>query len=180
MFQDIIRKSGCHGNYIRRISYTKLQEGIPELRSPSNFSEDAINKWQNPAGFIFHESRVGSTLVANVSYIIIYIIQNMKLKLKQQILASDFDNLVFSEPDILHNALFDCKNKSETFCMTLFRNLILLMGQGSSNTHRRYFIKFQTNVSSKMSLILEVWIIITSLSCYILNYYLKLLLFSSI
>jgi len=82
LFQDIVRKSGCHGNFIRRISYCSLKESFSEIQSSSNLSEGSTKEWRNPTGIIFHESRVGSTLLANVSHnvICIYCISSKKFK----------------------------------------------------------------------------------------------------
>ena len=65
MFRDLVAVSGCtDAKRTMKLTLAEVQERLPS--------------YLDPAGFIFHESRVGSTLVANI-------------------LAADPENLVFSE-----------------------------------------------------------------------------------
>ena len=76
-----------------------------------------------PSGFVFHESRVGSTLVANM-------------------LASVPHHLVYSEsapPPIVINHCRSCTPERRT---DLIRKLFALMG--ASTSHTKLFFKFQS------------------------------------
>lgn len=88
-----------------------------------------------PTGFVFHESRVGSTLVANF-------------------LASDPWSLVFSESTPIANAILHCETCSNERKVQLFRDVVMLMGR--SPFHRRLFFKFQSITCTKMEIALQV------------------------
>jgi hypothetical protein len=61
MNKDLISLSGCRGsNYKSRPMNVLLQEMEQHAGDPEG-------RWIEPTGFVFHESRVGSTLVANVN-----------------------------------------------------------------------------------------------------------------
>jgi hypothetical protein len=89
-----------------------------------------------PTGFVFHESRVGSTLVANL-------------------LASDPWSIVFSESQPIASVLLHCNSCSKEEHLQLIRDVITLMGR--SPIHKRLFFKFQSIASTKMNLILEAF-----------------------
>ncbi len=95
----------------------------------------AIGRYIEPTGFVFHESRVGSTLVANN-------------------LASDPFSLVFSESSPTANALMHCIACTRQQEVQLFRNIVHLMGR--SPFHKSLFFKFQSITSTKMEIALEV------------------------
>mmetsp|Transcript_9112 Transcript_9112/g.12644 ORF Transcript_9112/g.12644 Transcript_9112/m.12644 type:complete len:478 (-) Transcript_9112:39-1472(-) len=112
MFRDLVSGSGC---------------GRGKSDSLSNLYQDAINNKKFsplvPTGFIFHESRVGSTLIANM-------------------LASVPTNLVFSESAPPTAILNHCRNCSPEKKSRLLEQIITLMG--ASPFHSRLFFKFQS------------------------------------
>ena len=91
-----------------------------------------------PSGFIFHESRVGSTLVANM-------------------LASVPTNLVYSEPhapfQVLHAA--EQQSLTEEEKVRLLRLAIRSMGR--SHHHKHFFVKFQSSFVPYMDLVLKAF-----------------------
>ena len=90
---------------------------------------------------MFHESRVGSTLVANN-------------------LGSDPFSLIFSESTPTANALLHCPVCTRQQSVQLFRDIVTLMGK--SPIHKSLFFKFQSIASTKMEIVLEVRVIINS------------------
>jgi len=102
----------------------------------SSLRKKLINNEKDPSGFVFHESRVGSTLTANL-------------------LASDPYNMVFSESDPPATILLHCDKCSRKKQIQLFRDVVYVMG--ASPIHKRYFFKFQSITNNKNRLIaLEV------------------------
>ena len=91
-----------------------------------------------PTGFVFHQSRVGSTLVANM-------------------LASVPTNLVYSEPHLPSDVVQGCRRVgcSEEETVKLLRLAILAMGR--SRHHGEFFIKFQSSMSQHMDLVLKAF-----------------------
>lgn len=100
--------------------------------------DERAGKQLQPTGFIFHESRVGSTLVANM-------------------LASVPTNLVYSEPSVPAHVIHLCKNAgcSEETTVRLLRMAILAMGR--SHHHDHFFIKFSSSTVVDMDLILKAF-----------------------
>ena len=89
-----------------------------------------------PAGFIFHASRCGSTLVA-------------------QMLASIARNRVLSEPDILDSLLAAARRSSLTGDRTLrlLRGIVGALGRPPRQPERSYFVKFSSAAILAMPLI---------------------------
>jgi len=105
----------------------------------SILAEDSTaGKQLQPTGFIFHESRVGSTLVANM-------------------LASVPTNLVYSEPSVPAAVIHACDNAgcSEETTVSLLRMAILAMGR--SHVHDHFFIKFSSSLVVHMDLFLKAF-----------------------
>jgi hypothetical protein len=100
--------------------------------------DEAAGAQLQPSGFIFHESRVGSTLVANM-------------------LASVPTNLVYSEPHAPFNVVRECHREgcSEEETIRLLRLAILSMGR--SHHHQHMFIKFQSSFVPFMHLVLKAF-----------------------
>lgn len=135
MFRDLVGISDCFGSNKRREHLSRLleevaaKEGTPEGRTVP------------PSAFVFHESRVGSTLVANE-------------------LASDPWSMVFSESAPAAAALLnyspECDNLGN--CqknIDLFRKIVTLMGR--SPFHKRLFFKFQSATVPHMHIALEAF-----------------------
>mmetsp|Transcript_1970 Transcript_1970/g.4608 ORF Transcript_1970/g.4608 Transcript_1970/m.4608 type:complete len:546 (-) Transcript_1970:110-1747(-) len=130
MFKDLVAKSKCMGGNRRRESLKSLLE---EINDP-NGGESA--RVVAPNGFVFHESRVGSTLVANF-------------------LASDPLSLVFSESAPAANALLHCDACTREHKVQLFRDVVTLMGR--SPFHQHLFFKFQSITVTHMDIALEAF-----------------------
>ncbi len=98
--------------------------------------DEAAGAQLQPSGFIFHESRVGSTLVANM-------------------LAAVPTNLVYSEPHAPFDVIQACQDCPEEETVRLLRLAVLSMGR--SHHHSQFFIKFQSGFVPHMHLILKAF-----------------------
>lgn len=125
MFRDLVNLSKCMGSNRRREKLSVLK---------AEMSAQGIKPLE-PTGFFFHESRVGSTLVANL-------------------LGSDPWSLVFSESTPPANAILHCDNCDRSRHIQLIRDIFSLMCR--SPYHKRIFFKFQSITTTKMDLVLEV------------------------
>jgi hypothetical protein len=129
MFKDLVTKSGCQGSNRKRESLKKLIKEInDDPTAPSS-------RFVKPNGFVFHESRVGSTLVANF-------------------MKSDPYSLVFSESAPMASAMLHCESCTREYNLQLFRDVTTLMGR--SPFHKYLFFKFQSITSTSMAIALEV------------------------
>lgn len=129
MFRDLENLSGCVGNNRRR---EKMSTLLKDIQDNSNLPSGRVI---HPTGFVFHESRVGSTLVANF-------------------LASDPWSLVFSESTPIANSILHCSSCTKKQQIQLFRDVMTLMGR--SPIHKRLFVKFQSITTTKIDVVLEV------------------------
>lgn len=116
MFKDLVKKSSCGGANTRTVS----------LRSVSS-----MNSQLQPNGFVFHQSRVGSTLVANL-------------------LGSSHDHLVFSESAPPAACVLHCNGCTDNRKVHLLR--VILNAMGNSATHKKLFFKFQSANTPLMEL----------------------------
>lgn len=131
MFRDLESASSCNGNNKRK---EKLSVLMNEIKA--NEGNDKLGRVIKPNAFVFHESRVGSTLVANT-------------------LGSDPWALVFSESAPAASALLHCSSCSRQKNVQMFRDIVTLMGR--SPFHKRLFFKFQSITSTKMDIALEAF-----------------------
>jgi hypothetical protein len=129
MFKDLVGISRCQGANRRREPLEKLLKEIAD--NPNDPSSHVVK----PNGFVFHESRVGSTLVANF-------------------MASDPYAMVFSESTPMANAMLHCDSCSHEYNVKLFRDVTTLMGR--SPFHKHLFFKFQSITVTGMNIALEV------------------------
>lgn len=129
MFRDLVTISSCVGKNRRRERMSVLLDEIARLKGVDT------GRVVEPTGFVFHESRVGSTLVANM-------------------LATDPWALVFSESTPIANAIMHCESCSHQRKVQLFRDVMTLMGR--SPFHRRLYVKFQSIATTRMKIALEV------------------------
>jgi hypothetical protein len=129
MFRDLEGLSSCVSGNRRR---EKLSVLLKEINKANGTEAGRILQ---PTGFVFHESRVGSTLVANI-------------------LASDPYSLVFSESTPIANAILHCTTCSREDHIRLFRDVLTLMGR--SPIHKRLFVKFQSITVTNIEIALEV------------------------
>ena len=127
MFKDLIQKSNCQKDI--KSSYNDI------IKEVQLYNQTMKGKIIYPTGFIFHESRVGSTLVANL-------------------LGSDPFNMIFSESSVPAEILLRCQRCSRQKHIETFRNAILMMGR--SPTHKRLFFKFQSITTTQIQIALEV------------------------
>jgi hypothetical protein len=138
MFKSLILASDCTTNGIGKLkekTMASLQQEITEEGERLQQGDDLSypGRVLYPTAFIFHESRVGSTLLANI-------------------LTKDPFNLVYSESAPPVSALF-CGSCSEHTAMTRLIEVMTLMGR--SPFHQRLFFKFQSIVTTKMHIILK-------------------------
>lgn len=130
MFKDFLSISKCSGSNVRQASLSSLQQEVALAKGTP------AGRIVYPTAFIFHESRVGSTLVANL-------------------LGSDPYNMVFSESAIPAELLLRCHGCSHERQVKLFRSTILMIGR--SPIHKRLFFKFQSITSTAMKIALEAF-----------------------
>lgn len=107
------------------------QSNVTSFTSDFNVLKDAaiVSDSLKPAGFIFHASRCGSTLLAKV-------------------LSRSKENLVLSEAGP-HNSVWQVFSKNGTVSIDhdpenklIYKNLLLAMARRRLDSHQRFFIKF--------------------------------------
>lgn len=125
MFKDVVQMSNCNFN--------SKSEDLSTLVEKARTGEVRVVE---PNGFVFHESRVGSTLVANM-------------------IASDPWNMVFSESDPPATALTHCPGCTDDESVALFRDVITVMG--ISPVHKHLFFKFQSITTTRMHIALRAF-----------------------
>lgn len=123
MFKDLLELSEC--SFPDKTKSINIDNILSDIRANAGTPSGRV---VYPTGFIFHESRVGSTLIANM-------------------LASDQNNMVFSESSI-GASLFHLDIEA-------FRNVMTILGR--SPTHQRMFFKFQSKYSANMKKALEAY-----------------------
>ena len=117
MFKQLVASSNCEGSNLKSLSLAEIKKQFKlEVASGKLTS-------LTPAGFVFHESRVGSTLVANL-------------------LGSNPSTLQFSESTPPGVALLNCHGCSRQRSIELFHDIIMLMGHTTS--HKQMFFKFNS------------------------------------
>jgi len=120
MFKDLVAR--CPAS--KRISKTlqQLKDELPAL--------------QKPDGFVFHQSRVGSTLVSNM-------------------LATDPENLVYAESHPPAMAALHCTGCTRAKQVELLQ--IIVNAMANSKRHKRLFFKFQSVQSTLIDLYREAF-----------------------
>ena len=91
-----------------------------------------------PTAFIFHESRVGSTLISNM-------------------LAADPRSLVFSESRPPADVLFHCPTCTDAQRARHLRAVLTLMGSNAAGRYDRLFFKFQSILTQQMHVVLAAY-----------------------
>ena len=129
MFREFVDKSLCRGNNRRIDTLHRLLKEMQQQRGEPG------GRFLRPTAFVFHESRVGSTLVANT-------------------LASDPFAMVYSESAPGATGLLHCKSCSLEENIALFQKIVTVMGR--SPIHEKLFFKFQSITSTKMHIALQV------------------------
>jgi hypothetical protein len=120
MFKDLVAR--CP-------SSKKISKTIQQLK-------DELPTLQQPDGFVFHQSRVGSTLVSNM-------------------LATDPDNLVYAESHPPAMVALHCTSCSHQDRIDLLR--IVINAMANSRGHKRLFFKFQSVQSTVIDLYREAF-----------------------
>jgi hypothetical protein len=132
MFRMLVEESGC--NRKENLFAVDLAEIARKLGDRETVEELMGVKVMPPAGFIFHESRVGSTLVANA------------------LTAMDPEgHRVYSESDPINRALSACDGFTKCNMETnvnLVRDVVFLMGRTSNPNEKRMFFKV-SSIGSK-------------------------------
>jgi len=128
MFRNLVEKSRCAGNNLRRATLAELKRDISA--HPSSVIA--------PNGFVFHEARCGSTLVANM-------------------LASDPSNLLYSESKPPPLVALHCPHCTRAQKIEYLRVLVAQMGRGRATGHSKLFFKFQSVMVLHMDLLLEAF-----------------------
>lgn len=145
MFKDLVLKSKCK---TKKKSYSALMEEI-ELNQGT-----PAGRVVPPTGFIFHESRVGSTLVANM------LASNPWAMVWISCFSFPFHpsslppSQVFSESNTGHEALRSCPACSREDNILYFQQVVTMMGR--SPVHEMLFFKFQSSTVTSISIALEV------------------------
>ena len=129
MFRDLENMSKCRGSNKKRELLSVLMKEVRDNEGKPG------GKIVPPTAFVFHESRVGSTLVANA-------------------LASNPFAMVYSESPPIASALLHCRTCSLQRNIEIFRDVVTLMGR--SPIHQHIFFKFQSITSTKMHIALQV------------------------
>ncbi|CBJ27679.1 conserved unknown protein [Ectocarpus siliculosus] len=112
------KKSGCSkAENLRSFHLSDLRTYMRE--HPEEFLQ--------PNGFVYHETRTGSTLVANM-------------------LAHVPSNLVVSESNMAEDPVRRCSHCTEMQKVTLLREIMTLLGNGR-NGHKHLFFKFQDSTT---------------------------------
>ena len=132
MFKDLLAASQCKGNNLKSMRLSEIKKEMEMEESAGKPNSTMIP----PTGFVFHESRVGSTLVANL-------------------LGTDPFNMVFSESAPPAAVLLHCKGCTREDQVARFRDTVLAMGR--SPTHKRVFFKFQSITTQHMKVALEAF-----------------------
>jgi len=132
MFKDLVASSQCKGQNSKTMRLSEIKTETSSEESTGVSKSPMIP----PSGFVFHESRVGSTLVANL-------------------LGSDPFNMVFSESAPPASVLLYCQGCSKEKKVSLFRDTVLAMGR--SPVHKHVFFKFQSITSQHMKIALEAF-----------------------
>ena len=127
MFRDLVAKSiHCSGEGKIRVD---LQSIVDEARA-IDAREDTATRSMEPAGFVFHESRCGSTLVAN------------------SLMAMEPDaNRVYSEsppPVTAAKMISSGTDGYDSSAVRLLRDVIYMMGRTNDAREQRLFFKIQS------------------------------------
>ena len=132
MFKDLLAASQCRGYNSKSMRLSEIKAEMKNEESQGRPKSTMLT----PSGFVFHESRVGSTLVANL-------------------LGSDPFNMVFCESSPPATVLLHCSGCSHEAQVSRFRDTVLAMGR--SPVHKRAFFKFQSATSTQMKIALEAF-----------------------
>lgn len=108
-------------------SLTRLTNGRPHTECGQAYVRDHPDEFLQPNGFVYHETRTGSTLVANM-------------------LALVPTNLVVSESSLSEDPARRCASCSPKQKTQLLRDVLTLMGSTQAG-HTHLFFKFQDSTT---------------------------------
>ena len=138
MFRDLASKSGCaYGSSTKRVNLDSVMKAVRE-HDNSNEGQHQITAME-PTGFVFHESRCGSTLVAN-----------------SLAAFSPETNRVYSESPPPINVLKACAKSRACNVekqIELFRDVLYLMGRTNDADEKYLFFKFQSVTTLHVNLV---------------------------
>eukprot|EP00571_Detonula_confervacea_P010263 CAMPEP_0172298702 /NCGR_PEP_ID=MMETSP1058-20130122/1234_1 /TAXON_ID=83371 /ORGANISM="Detonula confervacea, Strain CCMP 353" /LENGTH=461 /DNA_ID=CAMNT_0013007989 /DNA_START=73 /DNA_END=1455 /DNA_ORIENTATION=- len=148
MFRMLVSASGCDKtknlitmDLVTVVQKTRGYDKIREMRQTQNV--DGVHVMP-PAGFVFHESRVGSTLVANALTAM-----------------NPEGHRVYSESTPINEALKACQGMLSKCDMDvnveLFRDVVYLMGRTSSPTEKNMFFKVSSVGSKRIGVLREAF-----------------------
>jgi len=152
MFKFLVSKSGCDDvknvmtvDLAAAVRKTKeFDDAIRARHQSRNHNAGGIHVI-SPSGFVFHESRVGSTLVANA------------------LTAMDPErHRVYSESNPINVALKACEGRPASACdaasnAELLRDVVHLMGRTSSPRERFLFFKVASNGSLRIGMMRQAF-----------------------
>jgi hypothetical protein len=130
MFKDLELLSKCSTGNVRE---EKLSVLMAQLAADVAAGKTAVIP---PTGVVFHEGRVGSTLVANL-------------------LGSNPFAMVYAESDPPVDILRNCRGCSRQQQISILRDVVALMG--SSPVHKYLFFKMQSISVMQMDIMLEAF-----------------------
>ncbi|KAL7535514.1 hypothetical protein ACHAXR_008034 [Thalassiosira sp. AJA248-18] len=146
MFKFLVSESGCDNS--KNLVTMDLATVVQKTREYDNIrrsrgSGDDVHVIP-PAGFVFHESRVGSTLVANA------------------LTAMDPDgHRVYSESHPINEALKAFEGTSDNWRMDtsaqLFRDVVYMMGRTASPKEKHMFFKVSSIGSKRIDVMIEAF-----------------------
>ena len=149
MFRDLIGRYCSRGTIT--VPFADLK-ALPTCVHPRCWpsSSHACDRLKVPTGFVFHESRCGSTLVANI---LASDIANMvDPRAFQAGLLTDWQ--VFSESTPPAQVMNDCYQCTDERKIELLR--VVINAMGNSRIHARLYFKFQSMLSAQMEVIQRV------------------------
>jgi len=135
MFRDVVAKSPHCDKGSFTVSLSEALEAAQSYDEQNNY-ENSISP---PTGFVFHESRCGSTLVANVLASV-----------------SPSENRVYSESSPAYTAITFCGEHFKKCTLEenaeLFQNVVYLMGRTDlPDEEKRLFFKMQSATTKSIS-----------------------------
>lgn len=153
MFRFLVAESGCYnsdnvikvdiGSLMDKVrEYDEMMEAEAQTKHVDDI--EGYTHVMPPSGFVFHESRVGSTLVAN-----------------SLAAMNPEGHRVFSESTPINVALQVCENQGGGCDMdmaaNLFRDLVYLMGRTNSPEEKHLFFKVSSAGTKRMKVMREAF-----------------------
>lgn len=139
MFRDLVGNSNCENPLL-----FDLKEAVHLIKKADKSSTYENSHTMKPKGFVFHESRCGSTLAANAL-----------------IAAEPTQNRVYSESTPPITALRACglggRDCSDGTAAKLFKDVIYVMGRTNDENESNLFFKIQSIGTKYIDVFLEAF-----------------------